>query len=261
MSRSLSRTSRWCASSRPATSWPSHVNGGARAMETVRGRRQRVEDLVGASCRRATGFRVVDDDGGALARSIAKPCSQCLTATGSGAPMTARPTTSSRRLRWDPGLIWLPVLVFTVFCLALKRRIALAGRLSRRTGSCRSRLGSMPVSDASSPASFNRCSAAFLGCSSSPMRGVQAVLHWIPWPVMMVLVGAVALRAGGRRLAVFALATLALSADRRLLAAEHEHLALVLLAVPISAVLGFALGVLGHRREAAARPSSMSRST
>ena len=51
-----------------------------------------------------------------------------------------------------------------------------------------------------------------------PMRGVQAVLQWIPWPIMLVLVGITALRAGGRSLAWFALGTLLY-----LLAAGYWH--------------------------------------
>jgi glycine betaine/proline transport system permease protein len=80
-----------------------------------------------------------------------------------------------------------------------------------------------------------------------PMRGVQGVLQWIPWPVMFGLVGVAALRAGGWRLAWFAVATLAYLIVAGYWRQSMNTLALVVLAVPMSVIAGFFLGVLAHR--------------
>jgi glycine betaine/proline transport system permease protein len=80
-----------------------------------------------------------------------------------------------------------------------------------------------------------------------PMHGVRTVLQWVPWPVMMILIGALALRAGGRSLALFALGALLYILIAGYWRESMNTLALVLLAVPMSIVFGFALGVLAHR--------------
>jgi hypothetical protein len=63
----------------------------------------------------------------------------------------------------------------------------------------------------------------------------------------MLVVVAVALRAGGRRLALFALATLTYILLAGYWRASMNTLALVSLAVPLSVLLGFLLGVVGYR--------------
>ena len=40
-----------------------------------------------------------------------------------------------------------------------------------------------------------------------PMRAIQAVLQWLPWPAVMLLVGVTGLRAGGWKPALFAVAS------------------------------------------------------
>ncbi|WP_181178435.1 ABC transporter permease subunit [Mesorhizobium sp. B4-1-3] len=82
----------------------------------------------------------------------------------------------------------------------------------------------------------------------APMRGARLALAWLPWPAVMLAVAALALKSSGERLAVFALATLAYILLAGYWAQSMNTLALVLLAVPISTVLGFLLGVLGYAR-------------
>ena len=57
----------------------------------------------------------------------------------------------------------------------------------------------------------------------APMRGMRAGLVWLPWPFVMLIVVAVAMRAGGVRLALFAAGDARLYPACRLLAGEHEH--------------------------------------
>ena len=80
------------------------------------------------------------------------------------------------------------------------------------------------------------------------MRGLQATLQWVPWPIMLVLIGVVALRAGGRSLALFAVATLLYVLIAGYWRQSMNTLALVLLAVPMSVAAGFGLGVLAYRK-------------
>ncbi|CDX41910.1 Glycine betaine/proline ABC transporter, permease protein [Mesorhizobium plurifarium] len=82
----------------------------------------------------------------------------------------------------------------------------------------------------------------------APMRGARLALAWLPWPAVMLAVAALALKSSGERLAIFALATLAYILLAGYWPQSMNTLALVLLAVPISIVLGFLLGVLGHAR-------------
>ncbi|HEV8388320.1 MAG TPA: ABC transporter permease subunit [Dongiaceae bacterium] len=160
--------------------------------------------------------------------------------------MTALAGDLSRRSRLDPGLgIWLPVIIFVVACLVLR---GTAPWLSLYPPDWV--LPIAPAIDAVSTAitEFVKPTFRFIAWLLGwPMRGVQAVLQWVPWPVMMIMIGVTALRAGGRALALFALGTLLY-----ILVAGYWHqsmntLALVLLAVPMSVAAGFALGVVAHR--------------
>ena len=160
--------------------------------------------------------------------------------------MTALAGELARRPRLDPGLrVWLPVLVFVAACLALR---SAAPWLSLYPPDWV--LPIAPAIDAVSTSITELVKPMFRGIAwllEWPMRGMQAVLQWIPWPIMLLLIGVTALRAAGRGLACFALATLLY-----ILIAGYWHqsmntLALVLLAVPISVTAGFALGALAHR--------------
>jgi glycine betaine/proline transport system permease protein len=149
-------------------------------------------------------------------------------------------------LRWDRGLgIWLGVLAFTILCLLLRDAAPWISAYPPAWVP--------PVADA-----IDRFSTAlgeviapvtrFIAfLLDRPMRAIQALLQWIPWPVMVALIGLTALRAGGRRLALFAIATLAYLLVAGYWRQSMNTLALVLLAVPISVITGFFLGALAHR--------------
>ena len=81
-----------------------------------------------------------------------------------------------------------------------------------------------------------------------PMRDVRLVLAWLPWPAVMLAVAALALKASGERLAIFAVVALAYILLAGYWQQSMNTLALVLLAVPISMTVGFLLGVLGRAR-------------
>jgi glycine betaine/proline transport system permease protein len=81
----------------------------------------------------------------------------------------------------------------------------------------------------------------------APMRALRTALAWLPWPAVMMAVTALAFRAGGKRLALFAVAALAYILLAGYWRASMNTLALVLLAVPISLIGGFILGVVGYR--------------
>lgn len=160
--------------------------------------------------------------------------------------MTAVANEPTRRARLDPGLVaWLPVLFFVVLCLALRGS---APWLSLFPADW-----VLPIAsgvDAVSTAVTEFVKPAFRSIAwllDWPMRGVQAVLHWIPWPMMMVLVGVTALRASGRPLAWFAVGTLVYLLVAGYWIESMNTMALVLIAVPMSVAAGFALGVLAHR--------------
>ncbi|TIW75624.1 MAG: ABC transporter permease subunit [Mesorhizobium sp.] len=80
-----------------------------------------------------------------------------------------------------------------------------------------------------------------------PMRALQTGLAWLPWPVAMVIVAVLSLKSGGVRLALFSIISLGYLVIAGYWPQSMNTLALVLLAVPISLGLGFALGVLGYR--------------
>ena len=80
-----------------------------------------------------------------------------------------------------------------------------------------------------------------------PMRGTQAVLQWLPWPVVMIMLATISLRAGGPKLAIFAFITLAYVLATGYWRQSMNTLALVSLAVPFSVGIGFVMGVIAHR--------------
>jgi glycine betaine/proline transport system permease protein len=149
-------------------------------------------------------------------------------------------------LRWNHGLaIWLGVLAFTILCLLLRDAAPWIAAYPPDWVP--------PVADAidrfsSALSEFIAPVTRFIAfLLDRPMRAIQAVLQWVPWPVMVALIGIIALRAGGRRLALFAVATCAYLLIAGYWRQSMNTLALVLLAVPISVITGFFLGTLAHR--------------
>lgn len=161
--------------------------------------------------------------------------------------------TAPLKLQWSRGLIiWLGVLAFTVLCLLARDKLPWISAYPPQWVP--------PIADAIDTASNAAAefvapvTRGFAWAMGWPMRGIQAVLQWIPWPVMFGLVGLIALRAGGWRLAGFAAATLIYLIVAGYWRQSMNTLALVLLAVPISVVAGFFLGVLAHRVPRSRKP-------
>ncbi len=160
--------------------------------------------------------------------------------------MTEIAQTTPLRLHWDRGLVvWLGVLAFTIVCLLVRDMLPWISAYPPQWVP--------PVADAIDQASnaaaefISPVTRGFAWLMGWPMRGIQGALQWIPWPVMFGLIGLIALRAGGWRLALFAVATLVYLIVAGYWRQSMNTLALVLLAVPISVVAGFFLGVLAHR--------------
>lgn len=80
-----------------------------------------------------------------------------------------------------------------------------------------------------------------------PLRGIRDVLQWLPWPATMLITVGLALRAGGLRLAVFAAAALAYMVLTGYWRQSMNTLAVLAIAVPLSVLTGFAIGVLADR--------------
>ena len=84
-----------------------------------------------------------------------------------------------------------------------------------------------------------------------PMTGLQALLHWLPWPATIAGSVVVAHLAGGWRLAVFTLCTLMYMVIIGYWDESMNTLALVGVAVPLSVAVGLFVGILDFRSRTA----------
>ncbi|RWM41125.1 proline/glycine betaine ABC transporter permease [Mesorhizobium sp.] len=157
------------------------------------------------------------------------------------------PLRSSSRFAADPGLLpWCALAVLTALCLLLKAELPWLVNFPKEW--------TLPVAayvNAVTDAVVAIVRPAFRALSAmldAPMRGARLALAWLPWPAAMLAVAVLALKSSGSRLAIFALLALAYILLAGYWPQSMNTLALVLLAVPISIVLGFALGVLGYAR-------------
>jgi ABC-type proline/glycine betaine transport system permease subunit len=148
--------------------------------------------------------------------------------------------------RVDGGLIlWLGVFAFVVACLAF------AGALPWVTAYSPDWV--LPVAgwiDAATDWFVHLFQPIFRGIAwalDGPMRALQAVLQWIPWPATILLVAALALSASGWRLALFSVLALAYLVIVGYWPQSMNTMALVFLAVPLSVIIGFGLGVMAFR--------------
>jgi glycine betaine/proline transport system permease protein len=153
----------------------------------------------------------------------------------------ARP---SQKLAIAPALLsWCGLAALTVACLLLKTELPWLVNFPKEW--------TLPLAayvNAATDAVVAVIQPAFRALSAlldAPMRGARLALAWLPWPVVMLGVVALALKSSGGRLAIFALFALAYILLAGYWPQSMNTLALVLLAVPISTVLGFVLGVLG----------------
>ena len=92
-----------------------------------------------------------------------------------------------------------------------------------------------------------------IGGGTVEVPGLQDVLQWLPWPVTVALVAIVAWAAKGWRLAAFCVAALLYMLVVGYWSESMSTLALVGISVPLSLLLGLALGLLGFRFRAARR--------
>ncbi|HET6221593.1 MAG TPA: ABC transporter permease subunit [Dongiaceae bacterium] len=151
-----------------------------------------------------------------------------------------------RTWRAEPGLIlWLAALAFTATCLAF--RVQLPWLSSYPADWILPVAGWINAATDWFVALFQPVFRATSAALDAPMRALQALLQWLPWPATMLIVGALALRANGWRLALFALATLVYILIAGYWRPSMNTLALVLLAVPLSVIAGFAIGILAYR--------------
>jgi len=86
-----------------------------------------------------------------------------------------------------------------------------------------------------------------------PMWGLQGFLHWLPWPAAICLVAMVANAAGGVRLATFSTIALLYMVVIGYWDESMTTLSLVGISVPLSLLLGSAIGILGFKSRTAAR--------
>jgi glycine betaine/proline transport system permease protein len=86
-----------------------------------------------------------------------------------------------------------------------------------------------------------------------PMWWLQGLLHWLPWPAAICLVAMVAYAASGTGLSVFSIIALLYMVVIGYWDETMATLSLVGVSVPLSLLLGSALGILGFKSRRAAR--------
>lgn len=83
--------------------------------------------------------------------------------------------------------------------------------------------------------------------TETPLAAIRSALAWAPWPATVLAVTAIALHAGGARLALFTAVALGVVVAMGYWPKAMNTLALVLISVPVAVGIGFALGALAHR--------------
>ena len=89
--------------------------------------------------------------------------------------------------------------------------------------------------------------AALSWLLSWPLGGLQSVLHQLPWAVTLSIFALIGFAAGGWRLSAFTAVGLLYMVITGYWQESMNTLALVGVAAPLAAALGFGLGVLGYR--------------
>ena len=159
------------------------------------------------------------------------------------AHLTLRP---SLRAEVAPGLRpWLGLFVLAALCFAMEARFPWLVTFPKQW-TLPLAAGINVVSDAAVSV-MQPAFRALSGMLDWPMRSMRQGLIWLPWPAVMLAVAALALKAGGGRLAAFAVLSLAYMLVAGYWPQSMSTLSLVLLAVPMSTAAGFMLGVLGWR--------------
>jgi glycine betaine/proline transport system permease protein len=88
---------------------------------------------------------------------------------------------------------------------------------------------------------------------TGPMIGLQYFLHWLPWPVTIVLIGVFSHFLGGWKLALFTSLALLYMVIIGYWDESMNTVSLVGVALPLSLLLGLFLGILGYRFQLARR--------
>ncbi len=85
------------------------------------------------------------------------------------------------------------------------------------------------------------------GVLAEPMKGLEWVLHKLPWPATMLVVAIIAYAAKGWKLSLFCIGALAYMLIVGYWDESMSTLALVGISVPMSLMLGFTMGLLGFQ--------------
>lgn len=86
-----------------------------------------------------------------------------------------------------------------------------------------------------------------------PMDAFHFLLHWLPWPATIALIAIAAHFAGGWRLVLFSTLSLLYMVVIGYWDESMNTLALVAVAVPLSLLIGLAVGIAGHQSHRAQR--------
>lgn len=156
------------------------------------------------------------------------------------------------RLRLDPGLqAWLILGLFAILCFALRGQASWLVKYPADLV--------IPVADGINWVMDQIVAYArwfFLGISwllDWPMKWLQGLLHWMPWPATLAGFTVLAWRAGGHKLALFTAVALFYMVLVGYWDESMSTLALVGVSVPLAIALGFSLGLLAFKSDRAAR--------
>lgn len=146
----------------------------------------------------------------------------------------------------DTGAIfWLAIVAISILCLIGSGRWSVLAAFPQSWGLPVANwvnAVTLPVFTFLQP-TFRDLSALLTG----PLHGLQIALQWLPWPAACLGLMLVAWRAGGWRLAAFALIACLYILFAGYWRPSMNTLAMVLFAIPLSVLIGFAFGVLSFR--------------
>ncbi len=159
----------------------------------------------------------------------------------------------SKRRSVDPGfLAWAGFFIFLGACLALQSQWAWLQSFPKGWT-----LPLAPWINAAADwvgGTVQPVTRGLAGMIEAPMRGLAALLAWMPWPTIMAFTVALAFLASGRKLAIFAVLACAYILFAGYWRQSLNTLVLVTMAIPLSLGPGFLLGVLEQRVPKLRRP-------
>jgi len=149
------------------------------------------------------------------------------------------------------ALHWVALLAFTLVCLALRNQ---AGWLI--TYPAEWVVPFTPVMNTAMAwfvENFGWIFRAISDVLDVPVRRVQAVLQWLPWPAVIVMTAVAAYAASGWKLVAFTVVALFYMVVVGYWPESMNSLALVAISVPLAIASGFAFGVWGFFSQRAER--------